>query len=615
MNIIDRIKAHFRPLQYSISLRSDYTTIMAGEEEVVYAPSVVGSGCDSSYKHPIKCGVVADFYATAEMMRNLTHRLPLSHKSSIRLAISPYSYGIEFRALYDVFQRNLAFEDVYVLPEPVAAYQWLEHTYNLKGNILLIDVCSDTTWISIVSKCEVKVCSEMHFGLNALNDGIEEWYASMLRRVQHFIEQTGAYYERAFLISSDKYAKQELRELSNRFPFEVGLPPEFHLVSCKGLEMAWDYLFDYYHPSKFNYDTRMPVIESLSINDREDDRILRKDMEHRQYRSNFIPYSLRNRLKIIAVNGGAIKALAHYYEHHKGMIGEYADCVGMTHNALQDINVPNKIKIDVNLPCCNAYKNSELTTIFDAVVGDSTEVVVIIYTAGSHKHTGNLPDMFAQYLHSKGIETILLTTYPYIFESSKRYYNAVKYIKKLSVYCDETIVIDAQRLLTLPENKNVTFMDVYNLLDKTITKKIDAIIAPYIERTTTDNSDRHKDLKVINLSPENYKEYLPLKIVAIAVSPYNSQYVVLTEDELLYYIDFSWGFNLATYEEIFPKKLTDALETIYLGNGIDMLVHDKSDVWQTIKKVFDNADNYSNRWKEFLLQTYLQRWGQYQKSK
>ena len=158
-------------------------------------------------------------------------------------------------------------------------------------------------------------------------------------------------------------------------------------------------------------------------------------------------------------------------------------------------------------------------------------------------------------------------------------------------------------------------MDVYKLLDKAISEKIDAIIAPYIERTTTDNSDRHKDLKVINLSPENYKEYLPLKIVAIAVSPDNSQYVVLTEDELLYYIDFSWGFNLATYEEIFPKKLIDESETIYIGNGIDMLVYDKSDVWQTIKNVFDNADDYSNRWKKFLLQTYLQRWGSISKIK
>lgn len=609
MNIIERIKAHFRSSQYSISLRSDYTTIMAGKEKVVYAPSVIGSGCDSSYIHPIKCGVVADFYATAEMMRNFTHRLPLSHKSSVRLAISPYSYSIEFRALYEVFQSNLAFEDVYVLPEPVAAYQWLEQTYNLKGNILLIDVCSDTTWISIVSKCEVKVCCEIRLGLMELNDGAEEWYASMLRRVQLFVEHAEADCERAFLISSDKYAKQELRELSNRFPFEVGLPPEFHLVSCKGLEMAWDYLLDYYHPSKFNYDTRMPVIKLLSINDREEDRILRKNMVHSQYRSNFIPYSLINRLKIIAVNGGAIKALAYYYEHHKGMISEYVDCIGMTQNELQEINVPNKIKIDINLPCCKAYESNELTTIFDAIIGDSTEVVVIIYAAGSHKHTSNLPDIFAQYLHSKGVETILLTTYPYTFESTNRYYNAVKYIKILSGYCDETIVIDAQHLLTLPENKNVTFMDVYNLLDKAISEKIDAIIAPYIERTTTDNSDRHKDLKVINLSPEIYKEYLPLKIVAIAVSPDNSQYVVLTEDELLYYIDFSWGFNLATYEEIFPKKLIDESETIYIGNGIDMLAYDKSDVWQTIKNVFDNADDYSYRWKKFLLQMYLQRWG------
>lgn len=603
MNILKKIKDIFKPRAYSIYIASDYTTIVSNGEVLVYEPSVIDKKINGfvgdiallhnkNLIHPIKQGVIFDFEAALRMLREFTRKYPFTRVTSVRVAAPIHVLAYDYRILHKLYEYFCGSSKVLTIPNAIAAYYELKSTYKTIEKILLIDISSDVTYLSILSAQNIFVCSEMRFGWDNLQqEADDEWYRSMTLRVSYFLSQSGQSFEKAFLICNDSSKTDKLVSLTTYLPIDVIIPQDFHLVICRGIEKAQDEDINMFNSILHNNEYRFVRTLNVPIYDRDLQLFKMNDIEDK-YESNFKPYSLKKPTKVIAVSGGAVNALEAFYKEGKSKYYDNVDFVAITdtYRDKPDIQEDNLHKLVFNAEEMLRYRKMRDYTLLyyalDNVVGNVTRHVIFVHTFGSTP-----PDAYLQYLKEKGISITLLATKPYQFEGTIKRERVEKQLMQSKKHTDHLVIIDAEEVRKA--HPEITFFDAFSLLDKVIGKNIETILNDNTETIRAKRLTRQFPKGVIILNRKNYKKYLPFDIVVTAYAWDNIQVAILTSDSQLYYIDLETGFTLEDFEKILPQKEQENMELISVHSGVDLYVSNrhKDILDETIYKVC----NYNER--------------------
>ena len=597
MNILKKIKDIFKPRAFSIYIASDYTTIVSNGEVLVYEPSVIDKKINGfvgdiallhngNIIHPIKQGVIFDFEAALRMLREFTRRHPFTRITSVRVAAPVHLLAYDYRTMYELFEYFCGSSKVLTIPSAFAAYYELKSSYKTIEKILLIDISSDVTYLSILSAHRIFVCSEMRFGWDNLQkEEDDEWYESMALRVSYFLSQSGQSFEKAFLICNDSSKTDKLVSLTTYLPIDVIIPQDFHLVICRGIEKAQDENSNMFHPLLHNNEYRFVRTLNVPIYDR-DLQLFKMNVIKDKYESNFKPYSLKKPTKVIAVSCGAINALEAFCKEGKNKCYDNVDFVAITdtYRDKPDFQEDNIHKLVFNAEQMLRYRNIGDNTLLyyalDNIVGENTRHVIFIHTFGSTP-----PDAYLQYLKEKGITITLLATKPYQFEGTIKRERVEKQLMQSKKHTDHLVIIDAEEVRKA--HPEMTFFDAFPLLDNAIGEKIEAILNDVIKTIKDKQPTRQFPQGVIILNRQNYKKYLPLDIVVVAYAWDNIQIAILTSDSQLYYIDLETGFTLDEFDKIIPQKEQENMELISTQPGIDLYISNrhKDILDETIHKV------------------------------
>lgn len=585
MNILKKIKDIFKPRAYSIYLASDYTTIISNGDLLVHKPSVIDKKINGfvgdiallhngNIIHPIKQGVIFDFEAALRMLREFTRRHPFTRITSVRVAAPVHLLAYDYRTMYELFEYFCGSSKVLTIPSAFAAYYELKSSYKTIENILLIDISSDVTYLSILSAHRIFVCSEMRFGWDNLQkEEDDEWYESMALRVSYFLSQSGQSFEKAFLICNDSSKTDELVSLTRYLPIDVIIPQDFHLVICRGIEKAHDENSNMFHPLLHNNEYRFVRTLNVPIYDR-DLQLFKMNVIKDKYESNFKPYSLKNPTKVIAVSDGAVNALEAFCKEGKNKYYDNVDFVAITdtHRDKPDFHADKCHELVFDAEEMLRYRNMGDNTLLyyalDNIVGENTRHVIFIHTFGSTP-----PDAYLQYLKEKGITITLLATKPYLFEGMTKRERVEKQLVQSKKYTDHLVIIDAEEVRKA--HPDITFFDAFSLLDKVIGKNIETILNDNTETIRAKRLTRQFPEGVIRLNCKNYKKYLPLDIVVIAYAWDNTQIAILTSDSQLYYIDLETGFTLEDFDKINPQEELENMELISTQPGIDLYISNR----------------------------------------
>jgi len=597
MNILKKIKDIFKPRAYSIYLASDYTTIISNGDLLVHKPSVIDKKINGfvgdiallhngNIIHPIKQGVIFDFEAALRMLREFTRRHPFTRITSVRVAAPVHLLAYDYRTMYELFEYFCGSSKVLTIPSAFAAYYELKSSYKTIENILLIDISSDVTYLSILSAQNIFVCSEMRFGWDNLQkEEDDEWYESMALRVSYFLSRSHKHYEKAFLICNDSSKTDELVSLTRYLPIDVIIPQDFHLVICRGIEKAQDENSNMFHPLQHNFQYRFVRTLNVPIYDR-DLQLFKMNVIKDKYESNFEPYSLDKPLKVIAVSDGAVNALEAFCKEGKNKYYDNVDFVAITdtHRDKPDFHADKCHELVFDAEEMLRYRNMGDNTLLyyalDNIVGENTRHVIFIHTFGSTP-----PDAYLQYLKEKGITITLLATKPYQFEGTIKRERVEQQLIQSKKHTDHLVIIDAEEVRKA--HHEITFFDAFSLLDKVIGKNIETILNDVIKTIKDKQPTRQFPQGVIILNRQNYKKYLPLDIVVIAYAWDNIQVAILTSDSQLYYIDLETGFTLEDFEKINPQEELENMELISVHSGVDLYVSNrhKDILDETIHKV------------------------------
>lgn len=592
-----KIKDIFKPRAYSIYLASDYTTIISNGDLLVHKPSVIDKKINGfvgdiallhngNIIHPIKQGVIFDFEAALRMLREFTRRHPFTRITSVRVAAPVHLLAYDYRTMYELFEYFCGSSKVLTIPSAFAAYYELKSSYKTIEKILLIDISSDVTYLSILSAHRIFVCSEMRFGWDNLQkEEDDEWYESMALRVSYFLSQSGQSFEKAFLICNDSSKTDKLVSLTTYLPIDVIIPQDFHLVICRGIEKAQDENSNMFHPLLHNNEYRFVRTLNVPIYDR-DLQLFKMNVIKDKYESNFKPYSLKKPTKVIAVSDGAVNALEAFCKEGKNKYYDNVDFVAITdtHRDKPDFQEDNLHKLVFNAKEMLRYRNMGDNTLLyyalDNIVGENTRHVIFIHTFGSTP-----PVAYLQYLKEKGITITLLATKPYLFEGMTKRERFEKQLVQSKKHTDHLVIIDAEEVRKA--HPDITFFDAFSLLDKVIGKNIETILNDNTETIRAKRHTRQFPQGVIILNRQNYKKYLPLDIVVVAYAWDNTQIAILTSDSQLYYIDLETGFTLDEFDKIIPQKEQENMELISVHSGVDLYVSNrhKDILDETIHKV------------------------------
>ena len=580
-----KIKDIFKPRAYSIYLASDYTTIISNGDLLVHKPSVIDKKINGfvgdiallhngNIIHPIKQGVIFDFEAALRMLREFTRRHPFTRITSVRVAAPVHLLAYDYRTMYELFEYFCGSSKVLTIPSAFAAYYELKSSYKTIEKILLIDISSDVTYLSILSAHRIFVCSEMRFGWDNLQkEEDDEWYESMALRVSYFLSQSGQSFEKAFLICNDSSKTDKLVSLTTYLPIDVIIPQDFHLVICRGIEKAQDENSNMFHPLLHNNEYRFVRTLNVPIYDR-DLQLFKKNVIKDKYESNFKPYSLKKPTKVIAVSCGAINALEAFCKEGKNKCYDNVDFVAITdtYRDKPDFQEDNLHKLVFDAEEMLRYRNMGDNTLLyyalDNIVGENTRHVIFVHTFGSTP-----PDAYMQYLKEKGISITLLATKPYQFEGTIKRERVEKQLMQSKKHTDHLVIIDAEEVRKA--HPDITFFDAFSLLDKVIGKNIETILNDNTETIRAKRLTRQFPEGVIRLNCNNYKKYLPLDIVVVAYAWDNIQIAILTSDSQLYYIDLETGFTLDEFDKIIPQKEQENMELISTQPGIDLYISNR----------------------------------------
>lgn len=520
MKILKQLKNIFKPRAYSIYIASDYTTITSNGEVLVYEPSVLDEKikCFAGYQalrynknviRPIRQDIIFNCEAALRMLQEFTRKLPFTKKTVVRVAVPAYAYVSDCITMFEVFEYFCGSNKVLTIPSAIAAYYELKSIYNIKETILLIDISSDVTYLSILSAHNILVCSFTRFGWDNLREvDDDEWHKSIALRVSYFLSQTFDSYESAFLICNDKSKTDELIKLSTYLPIDVIIPQDFHHVICRGIEKAQNENSEMFHPLLLDYQYLFVRTFDIPIKNRDLLLFQMQNIEDR-YKSNFEPHSLDKPLKIIATSGSAINALSLFCEKKKEASNLNADFVALYCGFLdKDVNIPNILTINWHIvnECSNSGDYTMLYPIFDAIIGFYTHEVLLIHTVGSRTaYRRKWPDVFVQYLHSKGIKTTLLTTTPYAFEGRYNRITANKHLFTLYNLCDK---VEYANSYSITKGQKVTWENAYKILDEAICKKIETILSVSTETDRDKRLNRKLPKGIITLNRKSYKKTL-----------------------------------------------------------------------------------------------------------
>lgn len=597
MNILKKIKDIFKPRAYSIYIASDYTTIVSNGEVLVYEPSVIDKKINGfvgdialfhnkNLIHSIKQGVIFDFEAALRMLQEFTRKHPFTKLTGVRVAAPIHVLAYDYRTLYELYEYFCSSSKVLTIPSAIAAYYELKSTYKTIEKILLIDISSDVTYLSILSAHRILVCSEMRFGWDNLQqDAVDEWHRSMALRVTYFLSQSGQSFEKAFLICNDSSKTDKLASLTTYLPIDVIIPQDFHLVICRGIEKAQDEDCNMFNLLLHNNEDRFVRTLDVPIYDR-DLKLFKMQNIKVKYESNFEPCSLKNPTKIIAVSGGAVNALEAFCKEGKNKYYDNVDFVAITDTYRDKLksqeNNLHKLVFDAEemLRYRNMGDNTLLHYALDYIVGNDTRHAVFVHTFGSTP-----PDAYLQHLKGKGITITLLATKPYQLEGTIKRERVEKQLMQSKTHTDHLVVIDAED--ARKSHPEMSFFDAFSQLDKAIGEKIEAILNDNTETIRDKQPTRQFPEGVIRLNCNNYKKYLPLDIVVVAYAWDNIQIAILTSDSQLYYIDLETSFTLEDFDKILPQKEQENMELISVHSGVDLYVSNrhKDILDETIYKV------------------------------
>jgi len=165
-----------------------------------------------------------------------------------------------------------------------------------------------------------------------------------------------------------------------------------------------------------------------------------------------LPKNQSNVIKVIGVGGGGSNAINHMFK--QGIKGVDFVVCNTDSQALQNITVPNKIQLGVNLteglgaganPEVGQQSAIESMEDIDKLLDSNTKMIFITAGMGGGTGTGAAP-VIAQMAKDKDILTVGIVTIPFQFEGKVRSEQAMSGVERLRKQVDSLIVINNNKL-------------------------------------------------------------------------------------------------------------------------------------------------------------------------